>query len=198
MKQKQLEKFFARPFSWSNFSSFRDYDKEEWYNNYILGKKAPPNARMTFGSLVGKRIETDPTYIPQLPREGTLEYEVKVMMGDIELVGYMDAYCPDKKIINEFKTSSKAGWSQKKVDVHDQLTFYALLLYLKYKTKPEDLTIRLHHLHTCETGDFNIAFCKPFTIDTYITKRTTKQVLMFASEIIRLRKEMEEYILTHE
>jgi hypothetical protein len=65
MKQKQLEKFFARPFSWSNFSSFRDYDKEEWYNNYILGKKAPPNARMTFGSLVGKRIETDPTYIPQ-------------------------------------------------------------------------------------------------------------------------------------
>lgn len=196
-KQDLLKKALSRPFSWSQFSSFRDYDKDKWYQNYVLGFKEPPNAKMVFGSKVGKRIETDPSYIPQLPRN-TMEYEMKASINDIELIGYADSYNPETKELDEFKTSSPTGWSQKKVDAHDQLTFYALLLYLNNKTKPEDLTIRLHHLHTCEGGDFSIAFCKPFTIDTYTTKRTTEQVLMFASEIIRIRKEMEKYILAHE
>lgn len=200
-KQAQLKKFRARPFSWSQFSSFRDYDKEEWYNNYILGIKAPPNARMTFGSLVGKRIEKDPSYIPQLPRN-IMEYEMTATLkdkhGDFSLIGYADSYNPETKELDEFKTSSPTGWTQKKVDFHDQLTYYALLLYLRDKVKPEHLTIRLHHMHTCEDGSFNITFCKPFTLDTYTTKRTTRQVLMFASEILRVREEMELYILNHE
>lgn len=195
-KQDLIKKVFSRPFSWSQFSSFRDYDKEKWYQNYVLGFKEPPNARMTFGSQVGKRIETDPTYIPQLPR-GIMEYELKATMNDIELIGYADSYNPETKELDEFKTSSPTGWTQKKVDSHDQLTYYALLLHLRDKVKPEHLTIRLHHMHTCEDGSFNIAFCKPFSLDTYTTKRTTRQVLMFASEILRVRKEMEEYILAH-
>ncbi len=198
MKQAQLKKFLSRPFSWSNFSSFRDYDKEEWYNNYILGKKSPPNARMTFGSLVGKRIETDKTYIPQLLRGGIMEYEVRVKMGDIELVGYMDQYFVNEKEIHEYKTGGANSWNQKKVDNHQQLDFYSLLLYLRDKTKPEEISFNLFHLHTEEKGDFSIGFVKPFTLNHYKTKRTTKQVLMFASEIVRIRKDMEKYILNHE
>ena len=196
-KQDLIKKVFSRPFSWSQFSSFRDYDKEKWYQNYVLGFKEPPNARMTFGSQVGKRIETDPTYIPQLPR-GIMEYELKATMKDIELIGYADSYNPKKKELDEFKTGGASSWNQKKVESHDQLTFYALLLYLRNEAKPEDLTIRLHHMLTQENGDFSIGFAKPFTLTTYTTKRTKKQVFMFASEIIRLRKEMEQYILNHE
>lgn len=196
-KQAQLKKFRARPFSWSQFSSFRDYDKEEWYNNYILGVKAPPNARMTFGSLVGKRIEKDLSYIPQLKRGGVMEYEVKVKMGDIELVGYMDQYFTETKEIHEYKTGGASSWNQKKVDSHQQLDFYSLLLYLRDKVKPEEISFNLFHLHTEEKGDFSIGFVKPFKLDHYTTKRTTKQIKLFGAEIIRIRKEMINYILEH-
>lgn len=196
LKQK-IKNWKARPYSWSQHSSFRDYDKAEWYNKYILGISTPPNKRMTFGSLVGKRIENDPTYIPQLPR-GIMEYGITTKMGKIELIGFMDAYNPDTKTINEYKTSGPDGWNQSKVDDHGQLTLYCLLLLLKEGIKPEDVTIQLHHLHTTEGGDFAIAFAKPFTLNSYTTKRTTEQVLKFGAEIIKLRKEMELYIKNHE
>jgi hypothetical protein len=194
---ERIEQWRRRPFSWSQHQSFRDYDKEEWYSKYILGNPTPTNKRMAFGSAVGKRIETDPTYIPQLPR-GIMEYGIEVMMNDITLVGYMDAYEPETKTINEYKTSSPAGWDQEKVDNHGQLTLYCLLLLLKENINPEDVTIQLHHMHTEESGDFSIKFATPFTIDTYTTKRTTEQALKMGAEIIKLRKEMEEYVRNHE
>lgn len=201
-KEQLIERWKKRPYSWSQHSQFRDYSPEEWFQSYVLGIKKPSNKRMEYGSIVGKRIENDPSYIPQLPREGVCEYGVEVKMGKIDLVGYMDSFCIDKKIINEFKTSSPFGWNQDKVDdtykAGGQLTFYCLLLLLKEKIKSEDLTIKLHHLHTSEKGDFTISFASPFTIDTYITKRTTAEVLKFGSTIIQQRKAMEKYILEHE
>lgn len=193
---ERIEQWRRRPYSWSQHQSFRDYDKEEWYSKYILGNPTPSNKRMLFGSAVGKRIETDPTYIPQLPR-GVMEYGIEVMMDDIRLVGYMDAYEPVSKTIHEYKTSAPTGWDQKKVDDHGQLTIYALLLMLKENTRPEDLTINLHHMHTEESGDFSIKFASPFTLNSYSTQRTTKDVLLMGAEIIKLRKEMEEYIKNH-
>lgn len=198
MKEEQIKKFLARPYSWSCHSAFRDYDRELWYSKYIFGIPTPSNRRMDFGKAVGQRIEKDPTYIPQLPREGILEYSVEVKMGDVNLIGYMDSYCEEKKILNEFKTSGVNGWDQKKVDLHHQIDFYCLLLLLKNKTKPEEVTIRLHHLITEEGGDFTVKFATPFTLNSYSTKRTTKQVLIFGAEIVKQRKEMEQYIKNHE
>ena len=144
LKKELIEKWKSRPYSWSQHSLFREYSKEGWYNKYILGIQPPENKRMIFGKLVGQRIETDPTYIPQLPR-GIMEYGIEVMMDDIALVGYMDACDPETKTINEYKTSSPTGWDQDKVDNHGQLTLYCLLLLLKENISPEDVTIRLHH-----------------------------------------------------
>ena len=196
-KKELIKKWKKRPYSWSQHSSFRDWDKEKWYNNYVLGIREPSNKRMDFGSAVGRRIESDPNYIPQLPR-GTMEYGITVKMGKTELVGYMDAYKPEDRHVHEYKTSAPSGWSQEKVEDHDQLTFYALLLMLAHDIKPEDIKITLHHLHTEEGGDFSIKFASPFTIDSYETKRDTKRVLMFGAEIIKQRKEMEEYIKNHD
>lgn len=196
-KKELIARWKARPYSWSQHSSFRDYNPEDWYQSYVLGIKKPSNRRMDFGSQVGKRIESDPTYIPQLPR-GIMEYGVEVKMGKIDLVGYFDSYNEDELIIDEFKTSSPTGWNHEKVDSHDQLTMYCLLLYLKHLIKPEQVRIRLHHMHTIEGGDFSIKFATPFTIDTYETKRDTKRVLMFGAEIIKQRKEMLKYIEDHD
>lgn len=196
-KKELIKKWKARPYSWSQHSQFRDYSPEEWYQSYVLGIRKPSNKRMDFGSAVGKRIESNPNYIPQLPR-GIMEYGVEVKMGKIDLVGYFDSYNEEEIIIDEFKTSSPAGWSQEKVDSHDQLTMYCLLLMLKHNIKPEQVRIRLHHLHTEESGDFSIKFASPFRIDTYETKRDTRRVLMFGAEIIKQRKEMLDYIKNHD
>lgn len=199
MKEEQIKKFLARPYSWSQHSQFRDWDKEDWYQSYVLGIKKPSNKKMDFGSVVGKRIEKDPTYIPQLPRGGTMEYGITIKLTkDIELIGYMDQYFEDTKHLHEYKTSSSTGWSQEKVHQHGQLTYYCLLLKLAHKIKPEDVKIYLHHLHTCEGGDFSIKFASPFTLNTYETKRTTKDALMLGAEIIKIRKEMLQYILNHD
>jgi hypothetical protein len=160
----------------------------------VLGEKTKTNVKMDFGSAVGKRLETDPDYMKNVPRQERMEHGVKVKMGNIELYGVLDSYSPITNAIEEYKTSGEKGWDQKKVDSHDQITFYALLLYLEKGIKPETLSIRLHHLVTEEQGDFSIAFKKPFTHKVYKTKRTTKQVLQFGAEIIKVRKEMELYI----
>lgn len=196
-RQKQIEGWKKRPYSWSQHQSFRDFDKEDWYKKYILGEPIPTNKRMLFGKVVGERIEKDPTYIPQLPR-GLMEYGIEVDMGDIRLVGYMDAYEPVSKTISEYKTSSKDGWSQDKVDKHNQLDFYCLLLMLKENTKPEEVTINLYHLVTIEEGDFSIKFASPFTLNIYQTNRTTRDILLFGAEIIKMRDEMEKYAMEHE
>jgi len=146
-KKELIKKWKARPYSWSQHSQYRDYSPEDWYQSYVLGIKKPSNRRMDFGSAVGKRIESDPTYIPQLPR-GHMEYGINVKMGKIELTGFMDSYKVEERHIHEFKTSSPSGWDQDKVDDHDQLTMYCLLLMLKENIKPEDVKITLHHQHT--------------------------------------------------
>ena len=197
-KQELLDKWYARKLSWSQLSAFRDYNKQDWFDSYILGNKKPPNARMEFGSRVGKKLETDPNFLPEIPREGIMEYGVEAKLESFALTGFMDSFCKDKLIINEFKTSSPNGWSQSKVDSHQQLDFYALLLYLKHKIKPEDITIRLHHLHTQENNDFTISLTNPVIITTYETKRTLLQVLKFAGEIKKIRNEMEKYIEEYE
>lgn len=196
-RQKQIEGWKKRSYSWSQHSMFRDFSKEDWFDKYILGNPTPTNKRMMFGKAVGERIEKDPTYIPQLPR-GMMEYGIEVDMGNIRLVGYMDAYEPVSKTVHEYKTSSPDGWAQKKVDDHGQLTIYALLLMLKENIKPEELSMNLHHMHTEESGDFSIKFASPFTLVSYPTQRATKDVLLMGAEIIKLRKEMEEFAINHE
>lgn len=188
----KIEQWRTRPHSWSQHNLFRDYDKEEWFSKYILCIPTPKNKRMKFGSAVGKRIETDPAYIPKLPRQKGMEHVIEASINDINLIGILDSF--GDNIIEEYKTSGPTGWSQDKVDKHDQLTFYCLLLMLSQNIEPEKLTINLHHMHTLENGDFTITFAKPFKLDTYVTTRTTERCLKFGAEIINIRMEMEEYI----
>lgn len=197
MKKDLIEKWKKRPMSWSQIHQFKSYSKEDWYKKYILGEQTPTNKELAFGSAVGKRLETDPTYIPEIPREKVMEYEFAVKMGDISLVGYADSYGEDTLTLREYKTG-KTEWNQKRVDEHGQITLYLLMLYLKHKIKPEDVTCTLHWLPTEEKGDFSLGFKVPFKVHHFTTKRTTKDCLLMGAEIVNLRKEMEAYVLAHE
>lgn len=202
MSKIHLQKLNSRPLSWSSLSSW-EYNKEEWARKYLDGETIPPNAEMIFGSKVGKKLETDPTYLPMIPRHSKMEHEFKVNIGGITLVGYADSFCTiTKKKLLEFKTGVKK-WDQKRANEHGQLTAYLLMNYITNKIKPEDVEVQLVWMPTkrSETGDFNIGieFIPDIenNIQIFTTKRTMVDILKFAAKIKSTYKEMERYALAY-
>lgn len=190
---KYTDRFKTRPLSYSQLSSF-EYDPAQWYDNYILGNRAPANAAMLYGSYIGDRIGTVDNPVTGLDPVGVKEYEMRANLGDIHIVGFADHYCPVHKILNENKTSDKHDrWTQAKVDDHGQLTMYALMLFLQRKVKPEHVTMYLNFIPVRQNGDFTYSLPEPVTFTTFETKRTTRQVLEYAAYIQNTVKLMEAY-----
>jgi predicted RecB family nuclease len=189
--------FKQRPLSWSAISQFRDYSKEEWYNKYILGKRTPENAAMTFGKLVGDKFQYDPTFLPEVERhkDGTYEYELRCNIGKIPCIGFIDFYYPEGKLLLELKTGKT--WDKEKAEGHQQLHMYALMLMIQDNIKPEDLTIRLISCETESRGDFQMCFVKNMKPVIHEVKLTTKDCLMFGASLVKLVAEMEEYVATY-
>ena len=194
------DRFKARPLSYSQLSSF-EYNKEDWYRRYIKGKKDPPNAAMMFGSLVGDSIGTDTSMVPLLIPPGVKEYELHAQMGDISIIGYADHFCPDTFELHENKTSNKLDrWDQRKTDEHPQLTMYALMLFLRDKIKPEHIDMQLNFIPVIAGGATmdKYRMPDPVVVHSFKTKRTTRDVLEYASYVVATVKLMEEYIQAHD
>lgn len=122
-----------------------------------------------------------------------VEYGINTTLEKLDLTGYMDSWCPDSLRLAEYKTGVKA-WDQKRVDTHGQLTFYALLHYLHSQIKPEDISMVLQWLPTITRPDFTFGFPDPAEIHTFATSRTMLDILKLSQEILKTRKDMEEYI----
>lgn len=185
-----------RPLSYSSINSF-EYNPESWYRSYILGEKQQ-SKQMDFGSIVDKRIQEDPTFIPDLPRYPHMQWEGKVIFSDIPLIGKADGVDFDNKILSDYKTGV-VEWNKKRADETEQLTMYALLVYVTKKLKPEDFVYKIHWLPTKETGDFKIAFRDdPVVPITFDTKRTMKDIAVFGNKIKKTVEEMERFIKSKE
>ena len=200
------------PLSWSAIALFtgvyggrktKEQCKEEWYKKYVLFEKPTftprEKARMELGTTVGKKLEVDPTYLPQVPRLGKDEYKFLVKLNkNITLTGYADTFdhvtC---KRLGERKTG--ANWDQKKVDDHGQITLYCLMNYIQNKINPEDTELHLCWLPTeeIESDDFKSIFKLVDNIEdniiTFKTKRTMTDILQFASFVKQTFYEMEAY-----
>jgi hypothetical protein len=154
---------------------------------------------MDFGNKVGDTLGLPHSMVPQL-REvpGVKEYKMEAVLGKIQLVGYADHYCPEKKILNENKTSqNKKRWNKKTVDEHTQLDMYALLLFLSEKTKPEDITMHLNYIPVIENQDFSLSLTDPVECYTFTTVRTSLDIVKYANYIQNTHKEMLEYAKIH-
>lgn len=199
MSQLHLDRLHSRPLSWSNISSWQ-YDKEQWAKKYLLLIKDPPSREMIFGSMVGKKLETDPTFLPQIERLSKMEHPFNVSFSGIKLVGYADSFCTDtNKKLREFKTGKK-DWDQKRADEHGQLTMYVMMNMIATKVPPEEVDIALYWMPTVELEDFSISFVPDIekNIKCFKTKRTTQDVMVFAANLRRIYKEMEEYALSYQ
>lgn len=199
MNQELYNKWKNRPLSWSQISSF-EYDPEQWYQNYFLGIKSKPNEEMLFGSKVGHRLEKDLEYLPMIARERHMEYEFKATFDGIQLIGYADSFCDEKKSLLEYKSGVKP-WDKKRVDTHGQLDMYLFMYYLTTKVKPEEVSITLYWMPTVrkESGDFTVTidFVDDIenNIKSFSTKRTMSDILNFGIRIKNTIKEMESYIV---
>lgn len=192
-KKFNIKEFLtSRPLSWSAIASF-EYDPKQWYDTYILGKKQT-SKEMTFGSMIDKKIQDDPAFMPNLPRYENMQYKMKVMFGDIPLVGVPDGLNLKKsKDLADYKTGKKL-WDKKRADEIGQLTFYLLLLYITLKLRPEDFKLAIHWLPTQENGDFSISLISETEFKSLYTKRTMQDLVAFGIRINRTVKAMEDYV----
>ena len=199
--EEKIAQWKRRPVSWSQISSF-EYDPEQWFKRYFLGEEST-SPELEFGKKVGKLLETDPTFLPQIKRQSKMEHEFKCEFKGMELIGYADSFCTiTNKKMEEYKSGVKL-WDQKRVDEHGQITQYALMHFVMTKIPPEELEITLWWMPTKreESGDFKvkISFIEPIekNIKMFHTKRTMRDVLIFGERINKTRKEMEKYAKTH-
>lgn len=191
---KFTDRFKIRPASYSFFASW-EYNKEEWYNNYILGNRPEPNQAMLMGTKVGDSIGTPDSLVPTLTPPGVKEYEMRANLGDIYLIGFADHYCKETKVLHENKTTTNdKKWTQKSVDEHKQLDMYALLLFLQNKTPPAEVKMYLNYIPVVEGGDMLLHLPEPATYVQYETKRTNLQIAEYAEYIKSTVKEMEAYV----
>lgn len=184
--------FKKRPLSWSAISSF-EYDKEQWYRSYILGEKQT-SKEMTFGNIVDKRIQNDPSFLPEVPRYPLMQHRMKVSFNGIHLVGVPDGLDLKNFHLADFKTGKKA-WDKKRANETGQLTMYLFLIYISEKIPPEKFKCLIHWLPTKDASDFSIQFrdipCLPVTFET---KRSMADILKFGDRINKTVKAMQEYV----
>ena len=178
-----------RPISWSQIAQFT-FSKDAWYKRYVLGIKEPMSKQVEYGSEIGKKIETDPSFLPHIPRRENMEYKMHVNFDDVELIGYADSYGNNQ--LEEYKTSSsETKWTQKSADEAGQITMYALMLYIQHGTLPETLSIGLHYIPVRENGAFTMEMYGE--VKHFNTKRSTDDILKFGVYLKKIINEMEEF-----
>jgi hypothetical protein len=186
------ERFEKRPLSHSQLASW-EYDKEQWYTNYILGERSPATPAMKFGSIVGDSIGTKDSLVPDLQPPGVKEYKLEAMLGEIPMIGFCDHYCDTKLILHENKTSDNPKrWTQKKVDAHTQLDMYLLLLFIAEKIKPEEVQVFLNFIPVKRGGDMK--YTCPGEYIQFETKRTMADLLRYGQYVNNTIQDMQSYI----
>ena len=95
-----VNRFITRPLSYSQLSAW-EYDKEDWYNRYILNIPFLGNPATAFGSVVGDSIGTPNSLVPNLVPPGVKEYELSATLGAIRVIGFADHFCPKTKVLHE-------------------------------------------------------------------------------------------------
>lgn len=139
-----------------------------------LGKKLAitlENGRSEDGD---EMMELMAIYMPSYPER---EVEINAVFENIPLKGVLDGW--DKKSLAIHEVKSGKNWTQSMVDQHGQLTFYALLVWLKYKKLPDN--IYLHWAKTIENDEGDLVLTGD--IKTFSTKRSLTDIILFSKRI---------------
>jgi hypothetical protein len=195
MSKLHLQRLHDRPLSWSSISLWY-YDKQQWARKYLDGLETPPNSEMLFGNVIGQKIASDPSFLPEItPRYKIYEkaFNTSIDNGRIRLVSYLDNYCPDTHHFHEFKTSSNPKkWTQLSAEEHGQLDFYYLMIWLCEGVLPEDVKARLWYIPVEKGADFEMKLSAS-PIQSFPIQKTVVDILKFGNYIIKTYRDMEKF-----
>ncbi len=185
------ENIQSRPLSWSQISTF-EYDKESWFQKYVLKEKQEESKEMLFGKKFADAVEDNKPLAP-ITIFKEVEHEFKSVFCGIPLVGFADTFNSETyKQLGEYKTSKKL-WNQKKVDNHGQLTMYCFMNYINNKVRPEDVEIFLECVQTTDSDQGEVVLKEPVIVHHFKTKRTMDDIIQFGKRINNIIIEMQDY-----
>jgi len=169
--------------SFSQYSTFLSSPKQ-YQKLYLDGFKLKTKY-LDFGKKIADTLESreqedynTATALKLISKKEHQELELLVDFYKIPLFGKLDGY--ENGTIYEYKTGKNA-WTQKKVDNHEQLTFYAIMVSKHFKIKVEDIKIKLIWLETIEDTDGSIMLTG--RKEEFQTKRTNKDLIKIYPKI---------------
>lgn len=177
------KKFYPPYISWSRLNLF-ERSPGDYERTYLLGQgRSTP--QMEFGSKIASALETGE--VQDLASEFVRiafagdksmvrEFEIRADLDGIPVLGKLDGFYPKSMKIREYKTGK--NWTQKMVDEHGQLTFYALLVYLKYGEMPKEIV-----LDWAETVTDDDGVRLTGRIESFKTQRKMNQVFSMCTRI---------------
>jgi hypothetical protein len=174
-----------RPYlSWSQFDLFRK-SPEEYRKRYFRGARLESEA-LTLGKNVAEALESDKpealdVSLGFVPKGKEMEKEISADCEGVPLYGRMDSFTEETLTVIEYKTGTVA-WTQKKADQHGQLTFYALMVYLKHGKVPPEMW--LYWLPTARNEQGRLALTGE--MKSFATRRTMADIAKLSAEIPRV------------
>jgi len=152
-----------RPYlSWTQLDTLERSEKK-YIDIYIEDGPRFSNAAMGFGKRMDDVIENDETtgdpvldlVSLAVPTYSDQQHEILTELNGVPLFGKLDDFKVETKdAFRERKTGIQL-WTQKKVDIFGQITFYYSMIYAEYGIKPEDVGCELVYIPTKrdESGD---------------------------------------------
>ena len=177
--------------SWSKFDLWQK-SKSSFIKRYIYGESLD-NKYLRFGKKIAEGLEDRDTktksecvnwarQVIPCPKEREKEYFVNI--EGVPIYGKLDGQ--DTGIIHEYKTG-KNKWTQKMVDNHGQLTFYAMMMWKKTGKLPDKIFLYWLQTYEDENGEMKLAKLDPVIFQT---KRTITDIAMIIPKIKRTWKEI--------
>ncbi len=132
--------------SWSQLLVWNT-SKTRYEEEYFTAESKLKTDYLDFGSSISSQIEngTIQELLPELVVYPSIEHEIKVVVGGVPLLIYIDSFDPESTNFREYKTGKwqktkkgpKPAWDRAKVQKHGQLLFYAVGIRAKYGKMPE-------------------------------------------------------------
>ena len=185
-KHDEIIKKMPRPYlSWSQLNMW-EKDPNLYYQVYFEGldqfrtKYLELGTRMATALENGFDAENDPMMemmLIYMPTYQIKEFDIKENFEDIPLFGKLDGFDVNNLIVGEYKSGKK--WTQSMVDNHSQLTFYAFLVWLKYKVLPKQIFLHWAQTYEDENGILKLTG----HIQTFQTERKLKDIILLSKRI---------------
>lgn len=184
-------KLYGTDKNYVSYSSLKLWESNpnEYRRIYYEGKPRPDSIYTRFGKHIHDQLEKYDDFYKEIDRTGLREQQILVTISGVKVKAYIDYIDLRIPLIRDYKTSIKP-WTPAKVQDHEQLPFYSLLVEHQFGIKVRDVDIlwleTQHRQPTIKRGGVTISGEKELFLTGYweIIKRPYK---VTASERKRLK-----------